>query len=108
MNESTSYLKIEVLGETVENGERVIHRRKTCIGNPVEHFVTDEVVRVPIVEKEKVKVKATVTSKIPVRARNKRGWFAKDDPTTPENEAWVGGVAPKPKRKRGRPRKKVE
>ena len=44
----------------------------------------------------------------PRRARNKRGWFAKDDPTTPENEAWVGGVAPKPKRKRGRPRKKVE
>ena len=108
MNESTSYLKIEVLGETVENGERVIHRRKTCIGNSVEHFVTDEVVRVPIAEKEKVKVKATVTSKKPVRARNKRGWFAKDDPTTLENEAWVGGVAPKPKRKRGRPRKKVE
>ena len=44
----------------------------------------------------------------PRRARTKKGWFAKDDPTTPENEAWVGGVAPKPKRKRGRPRKKVE
>ena len=44
----------------------------------------------------------------PSRARTKKGWFAKDDPTTPENEAWVGGVAPKPKRKRGRPRKKVE
>ena len=107
MNESTSYLKIEVLGETVENGERVIHRRKTCIGNPVEHFVTDEVVRVSITQKEE-KIKVKVTSKKPVRARNKRGWFAKDDPTTPENEAWVGGVEPKPKRKRGRPRKKVE
>ena len=44
----------------------------------------------------------------PRRARTKKGWFAKDDPTTPENEAWVGGVAPKPKSKRGRPRKKVE
>ena len=44
----------------------------------------------------------------PRRARTKKGWFAKDDPTTPENEAWVGGVSPKPKRKRGRPRKKVE
>ena len=42
------------------------------------------------------------------RARTKKGWLAKDDPSTPENEAWVDGAAPKPKRKRGRPRKKVD
>ncbi len=104
MNESTSYLKIEVISDQVEGDHRVIHRRKICIGNPVEHFITEEVIRVPIV-KEVKKVKVTTTNKKPVRARNKRGWFAKDDPNTPENEAWVGGVAPKPKRKRGRPRK---
>ena len=32
---------------------------------------------------------------IKVRARNKDGTFAKDDPSTPDyNEAWVGGKAP--------------
>ena len=131
MNESTSYLKIEVLGETIENGERVIRRRKICIGNPVEDFVTEEVVRVPIPKKvEKVKVssqvktKKTVVKKNPnplelviekanegvkkVRARNGKGHFIADDPTTPENEAWVEKkevINPKPKRKRGRPKK---
>lgn len=39
----------------------------------------------------------------PKRARNAKGQLKKDDPSTPENEAWVGGVAPK---KRGRPKKK--
>ena len=62
------------------------------------------------VEAPKPKVVEVKSEKVikPRRARTKKGWFAKDDPTTPENEAWVGGVAPKPKRKRGRPRKKVE
>ena len=131
MNESTSYLKIEVLGETIENGERVIRRRKICIGNPVEDFVTEEVVRVPIPKKvEKVKVssqvktKKTVVKKTPnplelviekankgvkkVRARNNKGHFIADDPSTPENEAWVEEkevIKSKPKRKRGRPKK---
>ena len=39
----------------------------------------------------------------PKRARNAKGQLKKDDPSTPENEAWVGGVSPK---KRGRPKKK--
>tara|TARA_R100001129_G_scaffold153339_1_gene115891 strand:- start:443 stop:829 length:387 start_codon:yes stop_codon:yes gene_type:complete len=46
-----------------------------------------------------------------VRARNGKGHFVKDDPTTPENEAWVEEeVSPPtpPKKKRGRPRKKKE
>ena len=131
MNESTSYLKIEVLGETIENGERVIHRRKICIGNPVEDFVTEEVVRVPLAKKveevkvsRQVKAKKNVVKKKPnpleqvldkatteikkVRARNKKGHFVKDDPNTPENEAWVEkkeSEVYKPKRKRGRPKK---
>jgi len=37
-----------------------------------------------------------------VRARNGKGHFVKDDPTTSENEAWVEKPAPK---KRGRPKK---
>ena len=56
LNESTSYLMIEVISETIENNERVIHRRKTCIGNPVEHFVTEEVIRVPVTKPKKEEV----------------------------------------------------
>ena len=42
----------------------------------------------------------------PKRARNKKGHYIPDDPTTDKNEAWVGGKAPnvipttKPKRAR--------
>ena len=100
--ESTSYLTIEVLSDTVEGTERVVHIRKICTGNPVEQFITDSVIRMPIEEKvEEVKVTK------PVRARNKRGHYVKDDPSTPENEAWVGGLAPKKTRKR-RSRKTAE
>ena len=28
------------------------------------------------------------------RARTNKGHFVKDDPATPEDESWVGGVAP--------------
>ena len=31
----------------------------------------------------------------PKRARNKKGHYVSDDPTTDKNEAWVGGKAPK-------------
>ena len=40
----------------------------------------------------------------PKRARNKKGQLVADDPSTPENEAWEGGVAP-PKKKTTRKRK---
>tara|TARA_R100000458_G_C8181775_1_gene178558 strand:- start:238 stop:558 length:321 start_codon:yes stop_codon:yes gene_type:complete len=93
--ESTSYLTVEVLSDTVEGSERVVHIRKICTGNPAEQFITDSVIRIPI-EKKVEEVKVTK----PVRARNKRGHYVKDDPSTPENEAWVGGVAPKRVRKR--------
>jgi len=35
--------------------------------------------------------------KTPTRARTKKGKFVADDPTTPQNEAWEGGKAPKKK-----------
>ena len=38
----------------------------------------------------------TSTPSTPKRARNK-GKFVADDPKTPQNEAWVGGKAPKKK-----------
>jgi len=41
----------------------------------------------------------------PVRARDESGHFIADDPSTPENEAWVGGVAPKTSRKSRRSRR---
>ena len=34
------------------------------------------------------------------RAKDEDGQFISDDPSTPENEAWVGGVAPTGKKKR--------
>jgi len=34
----------------------------------------------------------------PKRARNAKGHLKADDPKTPENEAWEGGVAPKKKK----------
>ena len=101
--ESTSYLTIEVISDTVEGTERVVHIRKICTGNPAEQFITDSVIRMPI-EKEVEEVKVTK----PVRARNKRGHYVKDDPTTPENEAWVGGVAPKRQTRKKRTRKSTE
>ena len=33
------------------------------------------------------------------RARNDEGHYVADDPSTPENEAWVGGKSPKKKNK---------
>ena len=47
----------------------------------------------------------TSTPTTPKRARNK-GKFVADDPKTPQNEAWVGGKAPKKKATRKTPTKK--
>ena len=47
----------------------------------------------------------TSTPSTPKRARNK-GKFVADDPKTPQNEAWVGGKAPKKKATRKTPTKK--
>jgi len=57
-------------------------------------------VRAKMAQQEKEKKVAQRLSETPVemiRARNKDGHFIKDDPTTPENEAWV--EKPKAKKK---------
>jgi hypothetical protein len=41
---------------------------------------------------------ASVENTPPKRARNEKGHLMADDPSTPENEAWEGGVAPKKKK----------
>ena len=47
----------------------------------------------------------TSTPSTPKSARNK-GKFVADDPKTPQNEAWVGGKAPKKKATKKTPTKK--
>lgn len=39
-------------------------------------------------------VKTVVIAPAPQRAKDAQGRFQADDPATPANEAWVGGVAP--------------
>ena len=49
--------------------------------------------KVAVVNAQPLPVTAPVES-APRRAKDSRGKFIADDPNTPENEAWVGGVAP--------------
>ena len=110
---STSYLEIVELGRTVtpcpvfKKDTVRVRVKKICRGNPAETFETEEHweydVPWPVEE-----VKVTETVKEPVRARNAKGHFVKDDPNTPENEAWVGGLAPKRKTRKTRTRKVTE
>ena len=118
----TSYMKYEVLSRTIVKhttyDEHIVDIKKICTGNPVEQFITVQNVRYNVPHKvEEVKVtptvkkttKKSVVQKVkeavtPKRARNKKGQLRADDPNTPENEAWEGGVAP-PKKKTTRKRK---
>ena len=103
---STSYLEYVELGRTVtphpvfKKDTVFVRVKKICRGNPAETFETEEHWEYDIPWSEK---KEEVVETTPVRARNKKGQYVKDDPTTAKNEAWVGGKAPsvpKPKRKR--------
>ena len=103
---STSYLEIIELGRIVtphpvfKKDTVFVRVKKICRGNPAETFETEEHWEYDIPWSEK---KEEVVETKPVRARNEKGQFVKDDPTTTKNEAWVGGKAPsvpKPKRKR--------
>ena len=113
----TSYMKYEVLSRTIVKhttyDEHIVDIKKICTGNPVEQFITVQNVRYNVPHKEEeVKVTPTVKKTVkkksvvqkvkeavtPKRARNKKGHYIKDDPSTPENEAWEGGKAP-PKKK---------
>ena len=120
----TSYMKYEVLSRTIVKhttyDEHIVDIKKICTGNPVEQFITVQNVRynVPHKIEEEIKVAPTVkkTTKrksvvqkvkeavIPKRARNAKGHYIKNDPNTPENEAWEAGVAP-PKKTTTRKRK---
>ena len=104
---STSYLEYIELGRTVtpcpvfKKDTVRVRLLQRSLGNPAETFDTEKHWEYDIPwseKKEEVVVETT-----PVRARNEKGQFVKDDPSTVKNEAWVGGKAPsvpKPKRKR--------
>ena len=95
---TTSYLEYVELGRTVtphpvfKKDTVFVRVKKICRGNPAETFETEEHWEYDIPWSEK-KEEVVVETK-PVRARNERGQFIKDDPTTVKNEAWVGGKAP--------------
>ena len=117
----TSYMKYEVLSRTIVKhttyDEHIVDIKKICTGNPVEQFITVQNVRYNVPHKvEEVKVTPTVKKKSvvqkvkeavtkPKRARNKKGHYIKNDPNTPENEAWEGGKAPPKKKTTTRKRK---
>ena len=93
---STSYLEYVELGRTVtphpvfKKDTVFVRVKKICRGNPAETFETEEHWEYDIPWSEN---KEEVVEMKPVRARNAKGQFVKNDPNTPENEAWV---APKP------------
>ena len=102
---TTSYLEYVELGRTVtphpvfKKDTVFVRVKKICRGNPAETFETEEHWEYDIPWSEK-KEEVVVETK-PVRARNEKGQYVKDDPTTVKNEAWVGGKAPSvPKVKR--------
>ena len=53
-----------------------------------------------VIQRQAAEIEALTESAKPKRARNAAGTLKGDDPTTPENEAWVGGKAPKKKVKK--------
>ena len=82
--------------------------------NPITWLLVAIVV-VAVIETKKAKNRSTkcqganktsCTSK-PTRARTSKGKFVADDPTTPKNEAWEGGKAPKKKATKKTAKKKV-
>ena len=95
---STSYLEYTELGRTVtpcpvfKKDTVRVRLLQRSLGNPAETFDTEKHWEYDIPwseKKEEVVVETT-----PVRARNEKGQFVKDDPSTVDNEAWVGGKAP--------------
>ena len=53
-----------------------------------------------VIKRQAAEIEALTESSKPKRARNTDGTLKADDPATPENEAWVGGKAPKKKTKK--------
>ena len=108
---STSYLEYVELGRTVtpcsvfKKDTVFVRVKKICRGNPAETFETEEhwEYDIPWSAKEEVVVETKQ-----VRARNKKGQYVKDDPTTAKNEAWVGGKAPSVPKKRKKRKTKIQ
>jgi len=85
--------KISALGYIVVNmGQYVedMHKNVVASKNVDGNWVT---------EVEKIKTILAPTETVKVRARNKKGHYVKDDPSTPENEAWTTKVVKKVTRK---------
>jgi len=74
------------MGQYVEDMNKNVVASKDADGN----WVT---------EIEKIKTILAPTETVKVRARNDKGHYVKDDPDTPENEAWTTKVIKKVKRK---------
>ena len=52
-----------------------------------------------VTEVEEIKTILVPTETVKVRVRNTKGHYVKDDPDTPENEAWTTKIIKKIKRK---------
>lgn len=59
-----------------------------------------------IIQEPKVEAASELEVTEPVRARDEKGRFVADDPTTPENEAWVDGESPSKKKTKKTPAEK--
>jgi hypothetical protein len=53
-----------------------------------------------VIKRQAAVIEGLTDISTPKRARNTDGTLKADDPATPENEAWVGGKAPKKKAKK--------
>ena len=70
------------MGQHVEDINKNVVASKDADGNWVTEIAKLETILAP-------------TKTVKVRARNKKGHYVKDDPDTPENEAWTTKVVKK-------------
>jgi hypothetical protein len=85
--------KISALGYIVVNmGQYVEDMNKNVV-------VSKDVDGNWVIEVEEIKTILVPTETVKVRARNTKGHYVKDDPDTPENEAWTTKVIKKVTRK---------
>ena len=70
------------MGQYVEDMDKNVVASKDADGNWVTEIAKLETILAP-------------TETVKVRARNKKGHYVKDDPSTPENEAWTTKVVKK-------------
>ena len=92
------------IGETIRKAIKEVSEGLLDLMIPKDFKLTEESEDVDKPTKEVVGVNPFViaeVTKIPKRARTKKGKYKADDKSTKDvNEAWVGGKAPKKKAKR--------